>query len=675
VTKSASEEPKNLKSVHKIVINTVLALLTVATLVSAETQANTPPEFNAVSPQTAPEGADFSLRITASDLDGDPISIMAISRPSVSSFVDNGNGTADLLWNPDYLGPNSSDGSPFSLLFLASDGMSSDQLQVVINVLNSNRNPVINSIGAVEYVAGDMVSITISGADPDSDPLTWRLLTAPTEVSFSSGISALIDWQTVYADSGLYDISVELADSYGARDTVDFDLRILPKSIYELSIDIVSAFPGEIVDMGVNLMNLEEVSGFNLLINYDISALILTKLTDIGTRAESFEYFNYSLNNDNIKGDIQIIGIANIDNGVVTENLLEGEGPLANFSFYVTNDLTFSGYSVPVTFAFRNLITNSDNTLTDPLGGMIAQEAINYSNGYIAIQQVDISGLGDINLNGVTFEIADAIYFINFFIDPGDFPLGPEQRANTDVNRDGLTASVADLVYFMNYLLNPDGNSSKLRVPSDPVEVLTSTSAGNFNISTNSDIELGGLAITLESNELIDSRIINIANIDGMTVKSAVDGNLLRLLIYSENGRSIPSGLNNIFTIKNDNQLTINKIELSSADGVPLKTAIDNSSHVIVPDGFKLNQNYPNPFNPATEISFSLPKLSKVNLTVYNVLGQEVRTLIETSLPSGNYSVVWDGRNGQGISVSSGIYFYMLKADEFEAKRKMLLMK
>ena len=322
------------------------------------------------------------------------------------------------------------------------------------------------------------------------------------------------------------------------------------------------------------------------------------------------------------------------------------------------------------------MIDKKDNTLTDIFGETIGQEAINYEDGYIIIKQVDISGLGDINLNGVTYEIADAVYFTNFFIDPGHYPLDPERRANTDVNQDGLSGSVADLVFLINYLINPN-NTNKLRPTYSPVEITNFATADNFSISCESDIEIGGLALTLKSEEPIYPQTGNGINIGikGMTIKSAVDGKLLRLLIYSEDGTSIPAGINDIISMNNDNKLVIKEIEFSSADGVLLKTIVSRTSQPVVPSGFILEQNYPNPFNPITEIGFSLPKMSKVNLTVYNVLGQEVISLIESSLPSGNHRVIWDGRNELGAAVGSGIYFYRLTADDFEAKRKMTLLK
>jgi hypothetical protein len=86
--------------------------------------------------------------------------------------------------------------------------------------------------------------------------------------------------------------------------------------------------------------------------------------------------------------------------------------------------------------------------------------------------------------------------------------------------------------------------------------------------------------------------------------------------------------------------------------------------------------NYPNPFNPTTTISFSVPQTSSfVILSIYNIKGQKVKTLVNEVLPAGKHSVVWNGRDANGKRVGSGIYFYKLKAGNFTKSRKMLLMK
>ena len=85
--------------------------------------------------------------------------------------------------------------------------------------------------------------------------------------------------------------------------------------------------------------------------------------------------------------------------------------------------------------------------------------------------------------------------------------------------------------------------------------------------------------------------------------------------------------------------------------------------------------NYPNPFNPSTTIHFTLPEPSSVRLTIYNALGQEVRTLLNTAQEAGEYTVQWDGRDARGQVVSTGVYLYRLQAGLNVAIRKMVLAK
>ena len=88
-----------------------------------------------------------------------------------------------------------------------------------------------------------------------------------------------------------------------------------------------------------------------------------------------------------------------------------------------------------------------------------------------------------------------------------------------------------------------------------------------------------------------------------------------------------------------------------------------------------LNQNYPNPFNPSTTINFSLQQSGKIELVVYNLKGQKVKTLAKNSFAKGEHQVIWNGIDDEGNAVSSGMYFYQLKSDSYSVARKMLLMK
>lgn len=94
-----------------------------------------------------------------------------------------------------------------------------------------------------------------------------------------------------------------------------------------------------------------------------------------------------------------------------------------------------------------------------------------------------------------------------------------------------------------------------------------------------------------------------------------------------------------------------------------------------LPTSFALSQNVPNPFNPTTQVSFALPKAAKVNLAIYNVLGQQVKTLVDGDMAAGYQTVTWDGTDRTGSQVASGVYFYKLRAGDYSDTKKMLLLK
>ena len=95
----------------------------------------------------------------------------------------------------------------------------------------------------------------------------------------------------------------------------------------------------------------------------------------------------------------------------------------------------------------------------------------------------------------------------------------------------------------------------------------------------------------------------------------------------------------------------------------------------VIPLTFTLHQNYPNPFNPVTTLSYNLPKESDVRLIVYDILGNEVSTLVNSIQKAGFKSIKWDTRDSMSSSISAGIYIYQIKAGVFVQTKKMILLK
>ena len=107
--------------------------------------------------------------------------------------------------------------------------------------------------------------------------------------------------------------------------------------------------------------------------------------------------------------------------------------------------------------------------------------------------------------------------------------------------------------------------------------------------------------------------------------------------------------------------------------GLQPTSAVETSSNI--PDKFNLFQNYPNPFNPSTKIRFTINESRFTTLKVYDILGNEIATLVNEKKPAGEYEVEFSSHSGEGRNLSSGIYFYQLKVGSFIQTKKMVLLR
>ncbi len=170
------------------------------------------------------------------------------------------------------------------------------------------------------------------------------------------------------------------------------------------------------------------------------------------------------------------------------------------------------------------------------------------------------------------------------------------------------------------------------------------------------------------------------AMIDVYVVKTDLLGNLIwnhnyggdksdygRMIIQTQSRDYMVFGYSYSFS-SSGSDIYVAKIK---GDATPVAEPRDGN----IPTGYALTQNWPNPFNLSTTIAFTLPRRSSVDLTIYNILGQEIRRWTFPALPAGTHSIAWDGHSGSGAEVASGIYLYRINTPQFSGTRKMVLIK
>lgn len=141
----------------------------------------------------------------------------------------------------------------------------------------------------------------------------------------------------------------------------------------------------------------------------------------------------------------------------------------------------------------------------------------------------------------------------------------------------------------------------------------------------------------------------------------------------------LQADLYSLHTLTIKHSLIFDTIPISSSDTLlelKVTSTISVDEEIMpLPKKFELLQNYPNPFNQSTRIEFTLENSDFVDLTIYDLLGRKIKTLISENLPAGRNSAIWDGKDESGKDVASGIYLYELKEGDRSLSKKLMLLK
>jgi len=637
---------------------------------------NLPPEIDPVGTCYVNEGETLYINLHATDPDDDVLKIGIINSPPNAMFSDEGNGYASFRWVPEFIGSQSSSGSPFEFFFVASDGSLTAQTKVKINVINVNRPPQLILPDSVTIGATTELVFQVRAEDPDKEEVTIGVVDLPNGASFDE--EGIFSWVTELDDTGGHTLTFKADDISGGIDLKEAHIRVTAPSRYVLSIGMEEALVGGGVKIPVNLNNPEPVSGMELLIQYDPSVYTFLGLSEEENRVSDWEYYVHRERTWGLFQLIKIVGIVDFPSELEVSPLPPGDGPIAYLRFRMTSNTQFAGLLIPLEFYEFDF---SDNTLSTSKGEFIGEGNIDINNGGVLLKSGNTL-LGDINLNGIPFEVGDAVKLTRYLV--YGTPLSQQQLLNSDVNQDGYWATLADLMYLM-MRIQEEGFAP--HIEPDPqtevAKIIISDRPATTSFSVSSQTETGGLLFIFKGTDLNSENVRFSAEIQDMDLYTHQDADGLRVMIISTEGKYIPSGERSLFTLEGQ---TIDSVEISICDDegnlVGVKTIHEQSP--TLPQGYSLSQNCPNPFNPVTSIQYSVGSRQRkaadnstqhVSIKVYNIMGQLVRTLLDEEKLPGNYQLVWDGKDQSGEEVASGIYFYRLKSDEYVKTKKMILLR
>jgi hypothetical protein len=321
------------------------------------------------------------------------------------------------------------------------------------------------------------------------------------------------------------------------------------------------------------------------------------------------------------------------------------------------------------------------------------------SRDYLTViaQATNGEGWGDVNGDGCV-DILDLIMVVDHIVGRDSLTGAEFTRADIapwpgtlEPQPDGFV-NVQDLSVIQNIILtgffpngHPVGPCGYVALPKSngDEDAIVTIFINGEGISAYLDSRVGIRGAQIEFSSVAsnpENMVINTPLGDGYYLRS---DELLRTLMYDRQGQKyIGAGIDNFmadmpFNLKNPQDVSIAKLILVDMN----RQKVGNIAIEVIygttplPLDYILFQNYPNPFNPSTSVKFQVPKTSDVTVAVYDMLGQEVRTLFAGEVMRGTYTVNWDGINKEGAKVASGTYIYRMTAGEFVQSKKMVLIK
>ena len=504
------------------------------------------------------------------------------------------------------------------------------------------------------------LAFTLVGLDMAAANTSGALVVSLVDFSFSSPIpmgtlADMLDITFMIQDGAAGELPLTLSDgSMSDPDAQDIVIALHDGSITVAEAVVAltdgSAVPGATATLSVLTSATKAIAGASFTVGFDISKLQITAVA-AGANASAMTPVGVDMAAANTSGELKV----SLVDFTFSTPVPAGDGQeIYMVTFQVAADAD-TGQVIPVTLSDVSL---SDSEAQDIFAGAI--------DGSIRVLGEPVGPVGpkpDINGDGV-LNSRDLWAYMN---------------ATTPVSFDDLAALLDSLIAMP----VPDA----LLASAKSATSVAGEGAAIVGLGTDYAITLARFTFSYDQSYRIDevtlsdkapgTAMIKVFELGGQLVVDVI--NLGHDLVPANFGDDLLriSFVNGSFE---DARLKLDMVQIHDTEG--LTTVVSDAGQVgaqiVLPKAFNLAQNSPNPFNPSTTIAYELPEGSSsthVVLTVFNIRGQKVVTLVDELKEAGRYSVNWNGTTSSGSRVSSGVYFYRIQAGEYSAVRKMVVLK
>ncbi len=541
------------------------------------------------------------------------------------------------------------------------------------NVFNINTGtPLSFAVSASDVNIGQQLVLSASGLP------TGATFGTAGQVVGNTSVTGTFNWTPNASQVGAFVVTFNCRD-----DSLDFatprsvtinvtGLTPVGDKIFSRSQPLIGPIAGGTpglagISIPVDLSSTRDVYGVQFDFVYPSNVLIIDSLVTT-TRLDNFTVYD---NIGDTPGRVRVVAF-----GLNNEKIQPGiNSTLLNMWVTVRGSAPIGKHKI--------LFENSYEAISpDPFQPSITLEAD--TNGIFVVDPG-----GDVNGDG-RVDIADMVVVVGYII--GEIELNLRQFTAADMDRNGFV-DVVDLQAIINQVFGGTPPAPGYIWNGDEAELtvnrLSGDGGGTIELNAYLPTDIAGVQVAVHYDpskiQVRTPRKVDIASPLRMDYSDDGNGRLLLLLYPNDVDVYMAPGGGRLFEIpvelKSGSEIAEADFKLKEAvmtDPAATAIPVKGLGRAVLPADFELRQNYPNPFNPETVIEFVLSPGAEgklANLTIYNILGQPIYTLIDQNLPAGFHEFKWYGVNNRGEKVSSGVYFYRLKVGDNAVTRKMVLLK